>query len=453
MWLLPSIACAPGNQPSAARDAHAPRPPSSGPPTREPQTVRPASASVSASPATAPKPLPVPPALPDKLCPSMQGPYASVSPDGALVALLGLTEVQIRDTETGKLRGILPYPGLNPNLAWFPDSRRLAIPEGTHFTLWNRSTASQTRIPVESGVSAVRPSPDGSRLLALGKNGVTLFHVETEKSLAQVDLKLLPGSGNGYPQGQWVASGKVFALGDWSRKIIRIYDGMTGAFLREVNRADLLVSTMKPSPSKDHLAVAEASAKIEIIDAHTGELVSPSRFLGTASGSLQSFAWDPAGTRIAFLSSGATVELGIWNVYTYRIISLGYYPSADSISWNNHGTRIGIWSRSQGISILDVENVDAEDLAARAGSDKGRVLFPSEGQAFDGVWAPDMTAVLKTYDKRWEKPLPPDYLDGRLEMVDIDTNRERFRCPTREPLVDEPDAKPQKASSKRKRKS
>lgn len=394
------------------------------------------------------RPLPLPPALPDKLCPSMQGPYASVSPDGALVALLGPGEVQIRDTATGKLRGTISYPGLSTSLAWLSDSRRLVIPDDTNIAIWNRSTASLTRIRVGKSVSVARPSPDGSRILAIGDNAVTLLHIEGNNSPAAVEIKLPVGSAGRYPYSQWVASGKVFAISDLTRKEIQIYDGVTGKLLREVVHPDLMVNTMKPSPTKDHLAVAETSAKIRIVDVHSGAVLSQSYFLGTTSAPLLSFSWDPAGERIAFLSSGATIELGIWNAYKGAVTNIRYSSSYDAVSWNNDGTRIGIWSRSAGVSIIDVSNLDVGDE-----NGKGRILFPPEGQSFDGVWTPDMSAVLKTYDKRWESPPPPDYLDGRLAMVEIDTNRERFQCPTREPVVDQPDSKVQKASSRRKRKS
>ncbi|MFO0650712.1 MAG: WD40 repeat domain-containing protein [Polyangiales bacterium] len=120
----------------------------------------------------------------------------ALSPDGALVALCGGGEIQVRETRTGALRWSFE-DGRTPAACFHPDGRSLySIRSNQTLVCWDLSTGferSRAPLPDARRLSpTLRCSPDGTRLaMQLGADGALLSAAD---SLAILGLHIIEGT-------------------------------------------------------------------------------------------------------------------------------------------------------------------------------------------------------------------------------------------------------------------
>jgi len=102
------------------------------------------------------------------------------SPDGKLFVILANINVQVWNTATGELVGLLAgaldqTSGLSA-LAWSPDGKTLATSSGPKVKLWNIATRQElTTLLSKNGIGCHVFAPDGSLLIGDQMNRIRLW--------------------------------------------------------------------------------------------------------------------------------------------------------------------------------------------------------------------------------------------------------------------------------------
>ena len=221
-----------------------------------------------------PKDPAMPQGLPDPKLPDTKRPFAvtalASSPWAPLVAVAGHERVFLKNTATGEILGVLPFP------------------EGTPFVL--------------------RFSRDGALLLAAGGKGgasgkAVLYDVKTGKRLAdygdETDVVLAADLS---------PDQSLIAIGGPS-KTVKVFNTKDGKLLYKITKHTDWITSLEFSPNGAQLATADRNGGIHVWDAKSGGIAFS---LSEHKDSIRDMAWRPDGAFLASASEDG--QLIIWDM-------------------------------------------------------------------------------------------------------------------------------------------
>jgi hypothetical protein len=264
-------------------------------------------------------------------------------------------------------------------LAWSPDSTRIADANDMNFESWDATTGKHNLIyggTGNFGGYAVQWSPDGKRVAGSSivvyiwdaSSGKLLLTYTPEQSpeptptpgpgtptptptlspsansvsgrFADADFlspnqQQIPGSGgNVVLQTAWSPDGKLMASaasGAGYGNVIYVWNTTTGKTLLTYRGHSNYIAALAWSPDGKYIASCDSSGTVQIWNATTGKL------LVKLPVNAQSLAWSPDSTRLA--TGGSNVQ--IWNAMTGKLL-LTYQNSSqvETVAWSPDGTRI-----------------------------------------------------------------------------------------------------------------
>jgi WD40 repeat protein len=111
-------------------------------------------------------------------------PPNSFSPEGKLFAVADSMHVQLWDTATGELLGLLAGPRESTrDLAWSPDGKTLASSSGSKVKLWNVATRQElTTFVGGNGAYWHAFAPDGTLMVADSMNRIRLWRTGLDQN-------------------------------------------------------------------------------------------------------------------------------------------------------------------------------------------------------------------------------------------------------------------------------
>ena len=316
------------------------------------------------------------------------------SPDGKYIALgyggdgSGNNAVQIISSTTNQIIKELPlvlpydvYACQIQNLAWSPDSSRLAVitnsydedPKKHNFLVFDTSNGTLLLTLETHGEFALDWSPDGQALLSGSEDGVTrLWNAEFGNLLHE-----FPGQAIDVVNAQFSPDGTRIASASRDGTVI----------LRDITDGDVLFTFGNPSAYKD---------RMELYDLSGG----------------YSLAWSPDGTRLASGLPNGVVE--IWDTSSGEnfLNLMGHTGGIDRMIWSLDGrylitessldSSIRLWEAATGRQVLILNGLwFTLDL-----SPDGRFLASS--------FSPGMSIRI------WDlSPLPPVYPNSRTIFGDV----------------------------------
>jgi WD40 repeat protein len=351
-------------------------------------------------------------------------------PDGATVATGGWdATVVLWARDTGAVRQVLSHPGWIYGLAYSPNGQLLASAgsgsgASGSIRLWNPQTGelvreifSPTPMPGADTMSGLAFSPDGTLLLTGGYQNVgRIFKVATGELVTT-----LTGHGNWIWTVGWNAAGTRALTASWDGTIrlwdtpgyalhqvisttlmsslrleaaafnptadelassdgpggtVRVWDGATGAAVRELTGTAGPVWSVAYSPDGTRLASAGGDGVVRLWNAadgtQTGRIA--------AGGYLRAVAWSPTGDRVAVVgNSGAG---GIWNATTLASAAgvLSHGDRTNAIAWSPNGNLVASGGSDQLVSIHDLAAGTYKTMSGHTGEVTGVAFSP------DGKW-------------------------------------------------------------------
>jgi eukaryotic-like serine/threonine-protein kinase len=306
---------------------------------------------------------------------------AAWSPNGMRIASASSDgTVQVWDAKTGKTVRTYTHPETRSvySVAWSHDNTRIASLSSSNsddfetLQVWEvntgqplftyRSSASDTvtydngTLQVitkgTGGVQAIAWSPDGTRIVSTGFDGmVRVWNVNTGQTLLNLPFKgSHPQPVIWSPDGTWIASGYGTEIRVWNAttgEVLltdsgNIYSTTYGG--RDVAN---FILVMAWSPDTARIAVSTSSGLIGIWNTTTGR-VSPAyqgKPIGEESNVLHNVAWSPDGVWIA---SGDDTNVQIWDASTGKTIFTcqNHTTFVNALVWSPDGKRIASASGS-----------------------------------------------------------------------------------------------------------
>jgi len=255
--------------------------------------------------------------------------------------------LRLWDAQAGQEIAVLggrARPGLAA--AFSRDGTRLAgADSGRGLLVWNGNNGRE--VFAQKGLfTAVGLAPDGARVAAGGRDGVTVWDVPGSR-----ELRSLPFAG---PNGQGVVSTVEFSPDGGriaARRILdqtlKVWDVATGKELL----TDVGATSVAFSPDGKLVAAGSANGKVWVWDAATGKALYSVPALTTDYAA----AWfSPDGTRVAV--RGADHALAVFDAATGRPVatSRGHTGLVTAVAWSPDGSRLVSGSADKTIRVWDV---------------------------------------------------------------------------------------------------
>jgi WD40 repeat protein/serine/threonine protein kinase len=242
----------------------------------------------------------------------------------------------------------VPAHGAGMDVAWAPDSRRLAINDVFPFftRIWDSDTGQfQRKATARECGWPTAWSPDGTTLAVANRGNTLLCNLEADtpdKVLATVGVRELA----------WSGDSKQLATAE--QKSVRIWDA--GA-AREVQALPVVAQWLAWSPDQRHLAVVAPGGKVVTLwEANTGQALA--KKFAAHEAPIQALAWSPDGLILATgdelgtirQSSATTGEtLKLFQAHEGRVHALAWQDSKTLLSLGgrvlvgNLGGTISFW--------------------------------------------------------------------------------------------------------------
>ncbi len=235
------------------------------------------------------------------------GQLSAINPADDRIAIASQSDIQIRDTETGKLIKLLQghTQGITA-LRWDREGKQLASAswDGT-VRIWDVAEVKQhTTLSLSHSDRDFCWSPDGSCLATIGNREVQIWHIESQEiRLEYLDDHQIHAIA-------WSPNGQYIATSGWDHQIT-IWDALTGE-------------------------------TVTVLTGHTSPVTS--------------LCWNPRGTRLASGSDDHMVR--IWDVQSRgELLSLsGHNDGVTSVGWSPDGLRIASGDRQGSVMIWDASS-------------------------------------------------------------------------------------------------
>lgn len=203
-------------------------------------------------------------------------PAIATSPWAPLVAIGGLRQILLYNTDTAELAGVIPFPeGVPQSLRFSRNGAYLVAGGGEHSVL---------------GIAAIYDVKTGDRLAVVGDELDTVFGADVNDSMTRVAL--------GGP-----------------KRMLRIYDVSDGELLFDIKKHTDWIYDVAFSPDGVLVASADRSAGLFVWEAETGRLYLS---LTDHRGPIRSIAWRDDSNVLASASEDGTVKL--WDIVEGKAI-------------------------------------------------------------------------------------------------------------------------------------
>lgn len=203
-------------------------------------------------------------------------PAMTASPWAPLVAVGGLRQILLYNTDTAELAGVIPFPeGVPQSLRFSRNGAYLIAGGGEHSVL---------------GIAAIYDVKTGDRLAVVGDELDTVFGADVNDTMTQVAL--------GGP-----------------KRMLRIYNVSDGEMLFEIKKHTDWIYDVAYSPDGVLVASADRSAGLFVWEAETGRLYLS---LTDHTAAIRSIAWRDDSNVLASASEDGTVKL--WDMVQGKAI-------------------------------------------------------------------------------------------------------------------------------------
>ena len=317
------------------------------------------------------------------------------SPDSARIADANDINFESWDATTGK--HTVAYTGSGNfggyTVQWSPDGKRIAGSD-TSVYIWDASSgkllltypkqssgtptptptpAPGTPTPTPSPLPPTTPTPSPSANSTTGRLADADFLSPNQQQV--------PGSGgNVVLQNVWSPNGTLMASafsGAGYGNVVYIWNTTTGKTLLTYRGHSDYITALAWSPNGKYIASCDASGTVQVWNATTGTL------LVKLSVTAQSLAWSPDSTRIVTGSSNVEV----WDALTGKLLLThpGFINGVGSVAWSPDGTRIAsagthieIWNAQTGKTIYTFTR-NPNEVRALAWSPNGKYIASATG--------------------------------------------------------------------------
>jgi RNA polymerase sigma factor (sigma-70 family) len=323
-------------------------------------------------------------------------PDLAFAPDGRTLAAPDGDAVRLWEATTGKPVAALAW-GRRPaaHVRFSPDGKYLAAAGGggPAVTVWELATG-HTVSPLpghRDPIRAVAFAPDGRTLAAVesggeGPGAVTLWEVSTGR-----ELRRLPGPGGHAPAVRFAQAGREVVAGPDPAGAVRRWEAGTGKELPFV--AGL---TRKParalavSPEGQALAVSSSARSVHIYDCRSGK---ERRTLGLTAGEGYVLALSPSGRLLGYLDGADAAVLvdtasgkALHRCRHEGVRALTFSPDGRLLATGGSGP-IRLWGVATGKALSSVPgHGEAGQTTAVAFSPDGRTLASSGSDGTLRVW-------------------------------------------------------------------
>jgi WD40 repeat protein len=338
----------------------------------------------------------------------------ALSPDGTRIATAHdqghdiPSALRLWDRATGRLIAQLAHQGRITQVAWSPDSRRVASASYDRTArVWDAATGQPVTPAMthRSIVDQVAWSPDGARLATRSENTARVWDAATGQP-ATPEMSH-PNSINAMA---WSPDGSQLATAAYD-DTAQIWDARTGQHatppLVHGGPAELVAW----SPDGKHLATAGDENLARIWNARTARLEASLAH----GGPVAVIAWSPDGARLATASYDQTAR--VWDVATGKAVgpALAHKGTVVALAWNADGTELATASADGTARIWDA-----------ASSDPVTPPMVHQDSVRSVKWSPDGTRLAtasrdhtaRIWDARSGQPILPS-LVHQAELVAI----------------------------------
>lgn len=264
---------------------------------------------------------------------------AAWSPDGKKLVLGNINgTVQVGEISSGDILSMLEgHTGTVTSVAWAPNGERLvsASDDGT-VRVWDANSGELLRVLKRhiGKVNAVAWSHDGTWLASAGDDGITVIW-----DVASGPLRILRCDAGPVYSVAWSPDDTTLAFG-CNYGAVHVWSTLLGEPLNTLRGEGFAVKSLDWL-SSSRLILGHANGAIQVRYAVDGnknyEIL---RELNSSTGSVNSIAWSPDGTRFVVGSEDGTVQ--VWDAASGETVQepVSHSGSVYNVNWSPDGTLI-----------------------------------------------------------------------------------------------------------------
>jgi WD40 repeat protein len=315
------------------------------------------------------------------------------TPDGRGLLSAGFDgRVILSDPSTGKrLREYYNRGGFR-SVAVSPDGKTVAAAgyQGS-FRVWDLATGKELAAcdSGEAEVVAVAFSPDGKRLASCGMDGmIRTFDPVTGKPIGAWLAEVRPE----YPRMRFSPDGKVLASMDGGRPVVSLWDPITGAEVRRLERAQMSLSAIGFTPDSERLIAAyEGVGGLGLWEVKTGKLL---KDFGHNGGVVWGLAITPDANSV--FAAGLTGQCRRWDLATGKLVrqfqagqravkTLALSPDGQVLASGGNDQVVRLWDAATGKE-LSLTDRPSEATQAVCFTPDGKGLYTGNRDGWLRLW-------------------------------------------------------------------